>query len=241
MKMTGKLMYTDTGENHMNIMYEYQHVALPDWIYNSPEFFSDIINYTEQRVLYESCKRFFEDNGVVFPYQKDDFGGFCIRVDRDTVMIMLRFPEPQEVPLCTRMYIYVDTHDSHMACYSVEKGVNLYGPESVWDMCSWDENGNHNNYGSHDVDDYAVATIREMRFFYALFHGIEGAEIPELLMYEKRKYREFECPNCHVLMAYDTGRIKQGNHILFQCPKCMRIFYVRLDEDGFAILNNTDL
>lgn len=222
----------------MNIMYEYQHKVLPKWIYSSPEFFSDLITYGEKKVLFASCKKFFEDNLVEFPYQENDFGGFRIRVDADTVMVMLRFPQPEAVPLCYRMYMYVDTNSNRIACYTVERGMDPYNNCTLYFLCGWDENGVHRNYGSHDIEEMAVASIREMRFFYAQFHGLKDVLIPDFMPADTEGVRQIECPNCEVLMTYDMRMTKQGDRILLQCPKCMRIFHVRLDEDGFAILNN---
>ena len=223
----------------MDEMYEYQREMLPDWIQGSSEFFDDILQHGEKRVLYQTCLRQYQRYGKKLPYAEKDFGGFHMRVDINTPMVILELPKPQEYDLCYRIYMFVDEKDARIGCYLVTREKASDGIDEMV-MYYHDEERKDHLLGSHRLYTMAVASIFEMRTFYAHFHQLGDVKIPPLLEADPQSFQSIECPKCSVLMTYDLRGINQDDQLLVQCPRCMRIYHARKDSDGFTLLNEFD-
>lgn len=221
----------------MNIQYEFQHQLLPNWAYNSSPFFNDLINIGEKQTLYKAARKHYENRSEEFPFTEDDFGGFHVRLDVDTVVVLLRFPEPKEVPMCFCSFIYLDTKTNQIAYYTLEKGKDPTNDKDMQFLCGWDAKGQHQQYGSVYTEQHQLGDIFLIRFFYMVFRGLKGAYIPDQPKTESEKTRVLKCPACHSEIIFDASEIKEGDRFLVLCSNCLRIYQLRYENNDFLIEN----
>ena len=221
----------------MNILYQFEHNFLPQWAYGAPDFFNDLINHGEKETLYRAAKNVYDKNGLEFPFKEDDFSGFHVRLDVDTVCVLLRFPEPQEVPLCYCSFIFMDANTNQIQYYTLEKGADPITNREMRFMCGWDKKLEHKQYGSYYVDETSLGDLFLIRFFYAAFHDLKGIKLPTQPKEENERTGVLKCPACKQGIIYDQTDINEGDEFLVLCRNCMRIYRLKYQNNDFLILN----
>ena len=221
----------------MNILYQFEHNFLPKWSYGAPDFFNDLINHGEKETLYRAAKNTYDKNGIEFPFKEEDFSGFHVRLDVDTVCVLLRFPQPQEVPLCFCSFIFMDAKTNQIQYYTLEKGADPITNREMRFLCGWSKEGEHKQYGSYYVDEKSYGDIFLIRFFYAVFHNLEGIKIPSQPKEESEYTAVLKCPACQRGIIYNKSDINDGDEFLILCDYCMRIYRLKYQNGEFLILN----
>ena len=221
----------------MNINYEFQHRLLPNWSYNAPKFFNDLVNEGEKQTLYKAIKSVYDNRKVECPYKEDDFSGFHTRLDVDTVAVVLRFPAPEEVPLCFCSLIYLDTNDNRIGYYTMEKGKDPITGEEMQFLCGWDNEGNHRQYGSVYTKNMNFGDVFLVRFFYSVFRGLKDAKIPNQLKEENENTRVNQCPACKSEIIFDSTGINDGDCLILFCSVCGRLYVLRYRNNEFLFEN----
>ena len=221
----------------MNIQYEFQHRLLPNWSYNSPQFFNDLVNNGEKQTLYKAIKSVYDNRQMECPYKEDDFSGFHSRLDVDTVVVLMRFPAPEEVPLCHCALIFLDAATKRIGYYTLEKGKDPITEKDMQFLCGWDSEGKHQQYGSIYTDQASFGDLFLVRFFYGQFRNLKGVKIPEQPKEENENTSVLKCPACKSEIIFDTSGINDGDHLLVMCGYCARIFELNYKNKEFLIEN----
>ena len=221
----------------MNTLYGFQHQALPRWAYNSTQFFNDLVNTGEKKTLYEAAKRVYENNNEECPFKEEDFGGFHVRMDVKTVAVVLRFPKPEEVPMCYCSFIFLDAETKRIGYYTLEKGKDPISERDMQFLCGWDKEGNHQQYGSVYTDQADFGDMFLLRFFYARFWNLNDTKIPEQPKEENENTRVLRCPACKKEIVFNASGIVDGDRLLVICGFCGRIYALKYLNDEFLIEN----
>lgn len=221
----------------MNILYGFEHQLLPNWAYTVPEFFNDLINNGEKTTLYRAARNVYEKQGVEFPFTEDDFSGFHTRLDVDTVAILMRFPQPQEAPLCYCAFIFMDTSTKQIAYYTLEKGIDPISGKDMQFLCSWDANKRHREHGSIYTDQTSLSDVLLIRFFYSIFRGLKGISLPAQMKEENDHSKVLKCPACGYEIIFNASDIKDGDGLLVFCEQCGRIYQLNYQNGEFLIVN----
>ncbi len=206
-----------------NIYYQFQHRVLPNWAFHSEHFFNDLIQVGIKEVLYSAISSVYKDQNEELPYAKDDFGGFYAQPDDETVIAVLRFPKPEEVPLCYCAYIFKNRKTGQMMYYTLEKGQDPTDGREMQFLCSWNSEGRHQQYTSVYTEKVQLGDLLLMRFFYAQFRNLQGIKLPRQLREENLASVAFECPACQNRIIYDPSGIAEGESFLLMCDRCGRI------------------
>ena len=221
----------------MNILYEFEHRLLPTWSYRSDQFYNDLINIGEKKTLYTAAKNVYDSQKMEFPFTEEDFGGFHVRLDVDTVVALLRLPQPQETPLCYCAFIYMDVNTNRIAYYTLEKGTDPVDGRDMQFLCGWDSEGNHKQYHNFHTDNFRLGDLFLIRYFYAVFRDLKGIKLPDEFKEEKENTRVLKCPACQKEIIFDGSDINEGDRILVLCDYCLRIYQLKYENGEFLIEN----
>lgn len=137
---------------HRNkIRYQFEHKLLPRLLFDKKENLIKAI-LMDESFSYNCLKNLYDYEGIVFPYQEDDFK---VEVDYiDHIMsITLFFPEPDEELLCYCVSILFDRSLVNYAYYTMEKGCPILGGNELPCLCSWSEDGTHIHYGTCSLEE----------------------------------------------------------------------------------------
>ena len=214
-----------------NLMYQFEHQLIPQWINRTPAFFNDMVKEGEQATLFRQAASFFERQGEQLPYSQEDFGGTHFRIDDNTVVVMMKMPEPEVTPLCHRIYMFLDTRDNRTGCYTLEKGSDPITGKELMFVCGWSADGRHENYGNFFLENFAQTVNLEIRIFYSKFYGLNSVSIPLLLSASFDTDDGVKCRKCSLDMHYDLNEMKEGSDVLILCPECMTIETVKFDGE----------
>lgn len=221
----------------MSTIYDFEHRILPNWTYHSTHFFNDLINVGEGKTLYNAAKTVYEDRKEELPYKEEDFGGFHARLDVDTVVVVLRFPKPEDVPLCYCALVFLDAGTSRLAYYTLEKGKDPTDGREMQFLCGWDEKGEHRNYGSVYTDTTVLGDNLLIRYFYTRFRDLKNVKIPQQPKEENDNTRVLKCPACKHEIIFDASEIGEGDSLVVLCDFCARIYELSYRNNEFLIQN----
>lgn len=221
----------------MNLQYGFQHQLLPKWAYNSVDFFNDLVNKGVAPTLYRGIKSVYDNHKEECPFKEEDFSGFTTRLDVDTFVAVLRFPKPEEVPMCYCALLYMDLNTKRIGYFTMEKGQDPADGREIQFLCGWDKDGKHNNYGSAYVDKYNFGDVMLVRFFYNVFWGLKNVKLPEQLKQESDHSTVMECPACKKEIIFDNSNISEGDEFLLFCSFCGRIYRLKLVNNEYKIEN----
>ncbi|MBQ1827320.1 MAG: hypothetical protein II126_05045 [Erysipelotrichaceae bacterium] len=213
----------------MNIMYEFEHRLLPKWILTSGAFHNDLFKNGARATLYGALKSVYENRKEEMPYKPEDFNGLNFQPDENTVVYMLKLPDPTEVPLCYRMYMFRDLQTGQTACYTIEKGTDIDGSELRF-LCEWNNEGKHINYGGNTIIHMTQMVSEEVRFFFSRFRNMDDIRIPLLLGVKENGNEGIRCSKCDLDLGFDLNGLKDGDRVLIHCPQCFRIETVRYEN-----------
>lgn len=141
------------SELNEQVRYFLEHKALPE------ELYSDHGGGLVVAILKERGKFFVQalnilgkEEGYTCPYSEDDYV-FKPQLIRgkgrapDLAILEIDMPEPERMPLCSRVYICHDDKLDHIRYYTVER---TYDGSSM--LCGWDQEC-HSNYGPAPSDE----------------------------------------------------------------------------------------
>ena len=141
-----------------NVMYNFQHKLLPEWFFGNPKEFIGVI-CQDKSSLFSILNELFERAEVDNPYKP---GHFSVDPDMvsDTVgMIKIKFPKPENEPLCHSIVCFFDKTFKYLGFFTFEKGGEM--DENFPIMCTWSSEGEHFSYGkvSPDPDEQLIECI----------------------------------------------------------------------------------
>ena len=220
----------------MNLDYQFQYNLLPNWTYNAPQFIGDLIKDGVGATLYSQIKSFYEREKAELPYKEEDFRGFHARLDDDTYVIVMKFPKPEETPLCYAAFIFIDVKTDEKAYYTLERGINLDGSLLQF-MCFKDREGGHHNYGSADPRQHPLDDIILIRYFYARFRALEKVRIPQEPLKGNDRTGIYKCPVCGHEIIFESADIKEGEELLLFCERCAVLYRLKYHDGEYAIIN----
>ncbi len=213
----------------MNIMYEFEHRLLPRWILTSGAFYNDLMKNGAKQTLYGALKSVYDNRNEEMPYKLEDFNGMNFYTDESTIVAMMKLPDPTEVPQCYRMYMYYDPEIKKIACYTVEKGVDIDGTELRF-LCEWDQDGNHKNYGGFHLINMTQMVSQEIRIFQNYFRNTTRTRVPMLLGVSEDGNEGIKCSHCNLDLKFDLSGLKDGDDVMIHCPKCFRVETVKYEN-----------
>ena len=224
----------------MNLFYQFQHNLLPRWTYTTPQFINDMMNTGVGTTLYKAAKNFYEKNNTELPYKEEEFKGYTARIDDDTFLVVMRFPKPEETPLCFASFIFADIKTNEKAYYTVEKGKDPFDGRDMQFLCTWDKNASHRNYGSVCPDEHPLNDIFLTRYFYARFRGLKDVRTPEEPVDGNENTRIYKCPVCGHEIIYDHLNINEGDSFLLICERCAVIYKLKYQNGEYLMENNVN-
>lgn len=214
----------------MKTMYEFEHRLVPRWIHTVPAFFNDLVEKGEQKTLYDACKSVFDSHNEEMPYKAEDFGGSHFKLNDKTYVIMMKMPQPEETPLCYRIYMFLDAETHETGCFTVEKGSDPFTGDERLFVCSWDHEGNHQNYGNYYLDDEPQCINLEVRICFSKFRNIRDVKMPLLNRVVEGATEGLICPQCHLGLEFDVSDPQEGDRMMILCPLCFRLDIVTFRE-----------
>ena len=124
-----------------DIRYYFEHRMLPQQFYQSPE---TVISYLESNGIYSLWSGFTGENNFSVTYGEEEFSVRDIPQENGMKMLMITMPEPEETPLCCRIYLCYDPEKQAGAYFTVEYDNNF---DDSYFLCAWTPEGTHMNYG----------------------------------------------------------------------------------------------
>lgn len=130
------------------IRYYFEHVELPDWFYRKGEKMIKKLGEEGgtflQRVMELLCKEVRQEMCNI----KGQYKVIVCEKCEEYSMIRIDMPEPEREMLCSRVYLVYSGDYRRRKYFTVERGVS---PEVKF-LCSWEPDGNHCNYGQHNMN-----------------------------------------------------------------------------------------
>ena len=151
--------------------------------------------------------------------------------------VVMRFPALEEVPLCYCALIFLDVDTKRIGYYTMEKGKDPITEKDMQFLCGWDQDGNHQQYGSVYTEKMNFGDVFLVRFFYTVFRNIKNAKIPDQLKEENEYTSVLQCPACKKEIIFDASNIDDGDALIIFCPACGRIYELRYKDNEFLIEN----
>ena len=136
--------------------YYFEHRYLPRTYYQYRGVFINRLA-KERDILYKLFCLFADHNEVKHNYSENQFRIDSGKLDDKVYYLAFTFPDPEESPLCKYAYLFFDLNFSKAAYFTVERGneANFTNRERAMKMpyyvCSWTQEGNHENFGTHDI------------------------------------------------------------------------------------------
>ncbi|MBO4862183.1 MAG: hypothetical protein J5535_04740 [Firmicutes bacterium] len=140
------------------VLYHFQHRLLPMWFYDSPKEFVGVLS-EKDTALFEILSELLARGEVENTFRAGEFKAEPVEVSDDAMALRIKYPKPQDAPLCFGAICFFNKDFDKLAFYTIEKGEDLEGGFPV--LCSWDEDGSHSNYGkvSPDPDEQLVECV----------------------------------------------------------------------------------
>ena len=166
-----------TGWKPSQVRYFFEHKMLPRYFYEKPEALLDGVRNVGIYPLWEAVSK---ENGTDPFYPKQDYSTHYYKAEDGTQIVQVEMPQPDEEPLCYRIY-FVYNPDKDIAAYYTAECSSL-APDICF-ICNWSREGEHELCGSRDVLDkkdskYADALLEEAKLV-ALQEYITGELTPE--------------------------------------------------------------
>lgn len=184
-------------ERH-GVRYVFEHRLLPNWFYEDKDKLVGAILH-DKSILFRIISDVFKEENVENPYKEEDFDAHPFKVTEEVRGLCVEMPEPEEEPLCYRVYMIFNTDFDKLWFFTIEKG-NEAG-ENYPFVCAWDAEGSHLNLG-HCSFDKNNALIRCLDIFMEIEYGLvrnteeELEEFKEEERARKKKYDDFMAM-CH--------------------------------------------
>jgi len=131
--------------NTHEVRYFFEHRLLPNWFYENKEQFIGMV-LSDKGILFRVISDIFKKEGVENPYTEDDFKTEAAKIADGIMMLKIKFPEPEDEPLCYSAFMFFDEKFESMDYFCIEKG-NVLGEMKPF-VCSWGPDGSQNNHGN---------------------------------------------------------------------------------------------
>lgn len=128
--------------------YILEHKVIPNLLYSEGFGFMAAI-VSKNNVLNKIFKDIMNEEGVENPYGDKPITVDPFKID-NILVARINFPEPEEMPLCYRSYVFFNAETENAAYYSIEKGQN----DGEIFLCGWNKEGVHLNYGGCPDDEH---------------------------------------------------------------------------------------
>lgn len=125
------------------IRYMFEHQLLPQWFFEK-KFNFIMVLLEDKEFLYKASSAIFEEFEVENPYSKEDFKVETAKMAEEVMVVKMIFPKPEKEPLCYSSYLFFDKEFKKVSYFCIERG----DEEKCPFVCSWEPNGEHNNYGN---------------------------------------------------------------------------------------------
>ncbi|MBR6384239.1 MAG: hypothetical protein IKS56_09700 [Lachnospiraceae bacterium] len=137
--------------NRHDARYFFEHRVLPKWFYEDKVQFVGML-LQDKKILFRIIDDIFKQGNVENPYNEGSFDILFSKVTDDVKLLKIIFPEPEEEPLCYCSYMFFNDDFEKINYFCIEKGNELsdYNPF----VCSWSNDGIHNNYGNCTFDEH---------------------------------------------------------------------------------------
>ncbi len=137
------------------IRYHFEHSMLPRYFYELPENMLDVIADPGIYALWDSVTN---ENGVDPTYPEEEYIAHWYIAEDDTVIAQVEMPEPEETPLCYRVYFVYNPETGFTGYYTAEYD-NFFEESNI--ICSWDEDMNHSVLADGEVLDKNSSSYKE--------------------------------------------------------------------------------
>ena len=152
----------DTAFTPQQVRYHFEHSILPRYFYELPENMLDVLDDPGIYMLWDSITN---ENGVDPTYSEEEYITHWYVADDGTLIVQVEMPEPEETPLCYRVY-FVYNMDSEFAGYYTAEYDYLFEESNL--ICTWDEEMNHSILADgavlkKDSDDFKEGLMEEAK------------------------------------------------------------------------------
>ena len=131
--------------------YTLEHKLLPTLVYGEKESFI-LTLLQRENIIYDFLAEILKIDNDTNPYQVEDFKVSVKKIGDNILCVTIKFPEPEEPPLCYCAHIIFDFNLDKICYFTVENGIDRQN-QSTQFLCSWDENETHQNYGCCNIED----------------------------------------------------------------------------------------
>lgn len=146
------------GMDFRQARYYYEHRMLPKWFFSDRAAFLGALVREDMNVPYQVMSRLCQDNGLELPYGEEEYKLDVYGIAEDIRAVRLTMPEPAQEPECYEVYFLFNKEFDKTAYFTVEKG---QGEQRF--LCSWNERGEHCNYGTFGADVQEEQLIRRIQ------------------------------------------------------------------------------
>ena len=132
--------------------YNLEHRLFPRYYFeDTPAFFAALLGNEDEdsegvdNYLFEMVSDISDKCDFALPYTADQYGVELREIDDNTFMCKISLPEPEESPLCSRVYLILSGDYSNQRYFSVEL-MEIRRKRKCYCLCEWSSTGHH-NYG----------------------------------------------------------------------------------------------
>ena len=153
----------DDSRSIQQVRYHFEHSMLPRYFYEVPD---EMLRAIKEEGVFYLWKLLCDENGYDAEYYNaDDVVERWYNADDDTVIVQVLLPEPDDNLLCYRVYFVYNEKLGIKAYYTSESDV--FTPTAEF-ICSWNEEREHQNFGTVDLldaasDDYESGLVEQAR------------------------------------------------------------------------------
>ena len=122
--------------------YILEHNLFPQWFFSDRLNFAGAVVQKENNVPYDVMKNICKNEGVECKYKPEQYKVEFFKLDNNSFLIKLSFPEPENTPLCYRAYMLFNEEFTQASYFTAERSFD----EKVV-LCAWDKDKSHINYG----------------------------------------------------------------------------------------------
>ena len=141
---------SDPSPRHQ-IRYFFEHRLLPQMFFENKGGFVNAV-LGDKDLLFKAIDVIFQDKELDNPYSPNQFRASAETIADDISVLKIKYPEPEEEPLCYCSFLFFDAKFEKQGFYCLERGGDLSG-DGIPFICSWSEDGVHRNHGTCLLDE----------------------------------------------------------------------------------------
>ena len=249
-KEPSPLQEPDPSQRHQ-IRYFFEHKLLPQLFFEDKGKFVNAV-LGDEGLLFRALDGIFQKEGLDNPYSSDQLEASVETIAGDISILIIRYPDPEEEPLCYCSFLFFDAKFKNLGFYSLERGGDLSG-DGIPFICSWSEEGDHINHGNCLLDEHEALlkcadiymekkkALKEKPKKSTQMCSTPGCGNPAAY---KTRGKPAYCEDCIERIAAEAGlvleepMVKPNDFIMTICKKCggrahYRFNYI-LDKHGIG-------